>query len=184
MSILSLDSCRVLVSAVYSREPSGNRSWKYMVIDIQLHVCGPVLKLCSVRSALGGRNLGLLNFRRESTPHLPSVSSTQCSVSPPSSPELPPPTSPYSSPFRHHQPFYVSSSSPSPNKSQSSLPSHSPSYSNHQDTSPSPPPVDSDETTAEVSPSPPDSDETTAEVSPSRPDSDEITADLSPIPAQ
>ena len=50
----SLFLFRVVTSAVYSRCPYGNRSWRYRVVDINISVCGDVLLLEGLQDALEG----------------------------------------------------------------------------------------------------------------------------------
>ena len=105
-------------------------------------------------------------------------------------------SSPCSSPFHHHQPFWLSSHSPCPSPKKSKLSASSvDSDETRLALSPSPLPsptlsVDSDETRLALSPSPlpilissVDSDETRLALSPSPYDSDETTI-LPPTPRQ
>ena len=182
---------RSIVSNAYSC--GWSRCWKNSVVDVELQVRGSVNTLTQVHSALAGcdvRNLWLLDkvtcVQPSSPPELspspsPPFSSPEFQSCLPSTPLNQYSSSPCSSPFQHHQPFWLSSLSPclSPKKSKLSASS-----------------VDSDETKLALSPSPlpsptlsVDSDETRLALSPSplpilisSVDSDETRLALSPSP--
>ena len=183
-----------------------SRSWKNSVVDVELQVRGSVNTLMQVHSALAGcdvRNLWLLDkvtcVQPSSPPELspsPPFPSPEFQSCLPSTPLNLYSSSPCSSPFQHHQPFWLFSLSPCPSPKKSKLSASSvDSDETRLALSPSPLPsptlsVDSDETRLALSPSPlpilissVDSDETRLALSPSPYDSDETTI-LPPTPRQ
>ena len=105
----------VVVSDVYARGVC--RSWKDRVLDVELRVWGQMHSLLSVHAALAGHPLRMLSIRKECVPPPQPPSTPMPPLPPPTSPtpstlstqELVHSSSPFSSPFQHHQPFWLSS---------------------------------------------------------------------------